>query len=169
MTSATADVPRKVRQLENDVTSIYEILNRIEGAQGEHGKQLERLDSGQNTLGAKLTRQGNRLDELAAGQEGHASELAKVQTTLQRHGNRLDEFAAGQDAHTATLAEHGATLAEHGATLAEHGATLAQHTAILTDHSTILTEHTVRLDKLATTQDEHGGKLDTILELLQTR
>jgi hypothetical protein len=41
---ATPDVERKVRQLDNDVQSIYEMLAKIAATQ---------------------TRQGNRLDELA--------------------------------------------------------------------------------------------------------
>ena len=139
MTSTPADVPRKVRQLENDVTSIYDMLNHIQKAQGGHSAQLTDLATGQSRLGGTLLRQHNRLDELAAGQEAHAVELTSIQTTLARQNNRLDELATTQ---------------------AEQAATLAEHTGLLTEHTVVLTEHTVLLT-------EHGGKLDEILGLLR--
>jgi chromosome segregation ATPase len=148
MTSASADVHRKVRQLDNDVNSIYDILGRIEKTQGDHSTQLTDLATGQNRVGATLTRQANRLEELAVGQEAHAAELVKIQITQQRQSNRLDELAGTQDEHGGILAEHSTVLAEHSTVLAEHSTVLAGHTAVLAEHST---------------------KLDTILELLRAR
>lgn len=80
---------RKVARLDNDVEAIYEMLT---------------------VIGGTLTRQQNRLDEIAGVQEGHTATLAE---------------------HTATLAEHTATLAEHTATLAEHGTKLDRIIALL--------------------------------------
>ncbi|GAB3914424.1 hypothetical protein ACFQ1S_00660 [Kibdelosporangium lantanae] len=65
------DVSRKVRQLDNDVQSIYEILGRIETAQTQQGARLDAIDgkltqleATQTTIQATQARQGNRLDEM---------------------------------------------------------------------------------------------------------
>lgn len=58
------DLERKIRRVENDVTSIYEMLTSI---------------------GARQMRQGNRLAELAATQDEHTASLAE-------HGTKLDRI-----------------------------------------------------------------------------
>lgn len=175
MTSTPADTERKVRQLENDVDSIYDILARIEKTQGDHSGQLTDLAAGQSRVGAKLARQANRLDELAVGQEAHATELIKIQTTQQRQNNRLDELAATQDEHGTALSEHGTILTQHTTVLNEHTTVLSDHTTILSEQSmilaeqsTVLSEQSTVLSDQSTVLVEHGGKLDTILELLRT-
>lgn len=82
---------RKVRQLENDVEAIYEMLGRINGMQ---------------------MRQANRLEEIAERQDHHSATLDEHSQTLAGHSETL----AG---HTQTLAGHTQTLAEHGAKLDE--------------------------------------------------
>ncbi|MFC0112296.1 hypothetical protein [Kibdelosporangium aridum] len=60
--ASPAEIERKVRQLDNDVQSIYELLATIEATQ---------------------KRQGNRLNEIAATQ-------AETTATLADHGEKLD-------------------------------------------------------------------------------
>ncbi len=139
MTAAPED--RKIRQLDNDVLAIYEKLTTITSTQGQHSGQFDELGIRLNRLTAIVERQGNRLDELAATQDGHTAQLNRLTAVVERQGNRLDELAGTQEEHTATLAGHTATLGEHTATLAEHTATLA----------------------------DHGTKLDRILEILERR
>lgn len=57
--------------------------------------------------------------------------LADIQATQRRQHNRLEEIAATQDGHTDVLAGHGATLAEHTATLADHGSKLDRIISLL--------------------------------------
>ena len=141
-----AEMQRKVRQLNNDVTSIYDLLKGIRDTQKKQGVHLEAVASGQTRIAAVQLRHGNRLDELAGQLEEIASTQAKFDATQERHGNRLDELAATQDEHTTKLDEH----------------------------TTKLDEHTTKLDGLATTVDEHTTtlaehttKLDAILDLLR--
>lgn len=58
------EVERKVRQLDNDVQSIYEILSRLEGTQDK--------------LVATQRRHGNRLDEIAADQTAQREKLDQI-------------------------------------------------------------------------------------------
>jgi len=71
-----------VRQLDNDVQAIYEMLVGIQSTQ---------------------VRQGNRLDEIATVVDGHTA-------TLDAHTATLDAHTATLDAHTATLDAHGEKL-----------------------------------------------------------
>lgn len=42
---STPPVEREVRQLDNDVQSIYEMLAGIQGTQRRHGNRLEEIDA----------------------------------------------------------------------------------------------------------------------------
>ncbi len=74
---------------------------------------------------------GRKVQQLDNDVQAIYEMLAGIQATQLRQHNRLDEIAATQDGHTATLAEHGSTLAEHTATLAEHGSKLDRIIALL--------------------------------------
>lgn len=74
--SAAPDIPRKIRQLENDIESIYELLARINLTQVRHG---------------------NRFEELAATQAEHTATLAGHTATLAEHGATLAGHTAKLD------------------------------------------------------------------------
>ncbi len=63
------EIARKVRQLDNDVQAIYEMLAGISATQ---------------------QRQGNRLEEIAAGQSDLATAQADLATAQAEHGTKLD-------------------------------------------------------------------------------
>ena len=63
------DVRRKLRQLDNDVQSIYAMLASITGTQQRHG---------------------NRLDELAEQLDRHGEQLGDHGEQLQRMDTKLD-------------------------------------------------------------------------------
>jgi peptidoglycan hydrolase CwlO-like protein len=73
MTTVPPDVQRKVRQLDNDVQSIYELLATIQATQ---------------------QRQGNRLDELATDVGSLKSDVGSLKSDVVRlrteHGAKLD-------------------------------------------------------------------------------
>ena len=55
MPMTPAEVDRKVRQLDNDVQSIYVLLNAISSTQGRHGNRLDELGEDVSRLDAKVT------------------------------------------------------------------------------------------------------------------
>lgn len=118
------EITRKVRQLDNDVQAINDLLKDIAAVRRTQAGQLDELAAGQNRLGGVQLRQNNRLDEFAATQEQHTDALRDLAATQLRQGNRLDELAGTQEQHTATLAEHSTVLGQHTATLADHGGKL---------------------------------------------
>jgi len=62
--STPADVSRKVRQLDNDVQSIYEMLAKIEATQNRHGNRLAELASGVSEMGGELTEMDGKIDQI---------------------------------------------------------------------------------------------------------
>lgn len=58
------DAERKVRQLDNDVPSIYERLTGISTTQGHHGNRLTELDNRLAVIAATQQRHGNRLSDI---------------------------------------------------------------------------------------------------------
>jgi chromosome segregation ATPase len=88
---------RKVRQLDNDVQSIYGLLEGITESQQKHSTALADLSVAVTSIRATQQRQYNRLDELDARAEGLEAGLTEVRATLSRHGARLDGFDARFD------------------------------------------------------------------------
>jgi len=71
MTMGPVEVERKVRQLDNDVQSIYTMLSAIQGTQERHTNRLgelavkmESLDTGLDSLKTKLGSVDTRLDNV---------------------------------------------------------------------------------------------------------
>lgn len=83
---------RKVRQLDNDVQSIYDLLEGISTTQNQHGSRLDELGRSLATVSATQKRHGNRLDELDEKLDDVDQKLVTVTATQNRHGNRFDEL-----------------------------------------------------------------------------
>ncbi len=62
MTSPALD--RKVRQLDNDVQSIYEMLSTISGTQLRHGNRLDEIDQRVESVEAKVDALDGKVDAL---------------------------------------------------------------------------------------------------------
>lgn len=62
--TSPAEIERKVRQLDNDVQSIYELLTAIEATQKRQGNRLNEIAATQADHGAKLDSQGEKLDAI---------------------------------------------------------------------------------------------------------
>ncbi len=75
--STPPEIARKVRQLDNDVQAIYEMLAGISATQ---------------------QRQGNRLEEIATTQAGLAATQAEHGAKLDAHGAKLDAHGVKLDA-----------------------------------------------------------------------
>lgn len=82
--SAPRDLTRKVRQLDNDVQAIYEMLAGISATQLRQGNRLEEISSAQANLGATQAEHGAKLDELTATQTEQGAKLDTIIELLRR-------------------------------------------------------------------------------------
>jgi hypothetical protein len=69
--SVTSPLERKVRQLDNDVQAIYEMIATVEATQRRHG---------------------NRLEEITAAQSEHGRILTEHSAVLADHSAKLDRI-----------------------------------------------------------------------------
>jgi hypothetical protein len=60
----TPDVVRKVRQLDNDVQSIYEMLAKIEATQNRHGNRLGEIATTIGEMDNKIGEMDGKLNEI---------------------------------------------------------------------------------------------------------
>jgi hypothetical protein len=60
----TPDVVRKVRQLDNDVQSIYEMLAKIEATQNRHGNRLGEIATTIGEMDSKIGEMDGKLNEI---------------------------------------------------------------------------------------------------------
>ncbi len=58
------EVERKIRQLDNDVQSIYEMLATIAGTQNRHGNRLKEISGQVDHLGTRIDVIDTRLDSI---------------------------------------------------------------------------------------------------------
>ena len=64
MSMTPAEIERKVRQLDNDVQSIYELLMGIQSTQTRHTNRLHELGEDVGALGARLDALDGKVDTL---------------------------------------------------------------------------------------------------------
>jgi chromosome segregation ATPase len=82
MTMSPGELDRKVRQLDHDVMSIYELLHGISAQQGRLLTRLEGLDA---AIGTRLDAHDARLDRI----EGR---LGAIEGRLGAHDSRFDSM-----------------------------------------------------------------------------
>lgn len=82
-----AEVERKVRQLDNDVSSIYELLDNLNtnvtkmaGAQLRQGSRLDQIEDRLNRVDGKLAEHGTALAE-------HGAKLDRLIELLEQRGS----------------------------------------------------------------------------------
>lgn len=90
MTTSPVLLERKVRQLDNDVTSIYEMLSAIQGTQLRHGNRFDELDD-------KMTSLEGKVDRLQAKVEGLDERMGSVQAKVEGLDERLGSVQAKVD------------------------------------------------------------------------
>jgi hypothetical protein len=69
-----AEIERKVRQLDNDVQAIYEMLSTIDATQRRQGNRLNEIAATQADHGQKLDDQGQKLDAILDLLRGNQSQ-----------------------------------------------------------------------------------------------
>jgi outer membrane murein-binding lipoprotein Lpp len=89
MSMTPAEVERKVRQLDNDVQSIYELLATINGTLGRHsnrfdelGQDVARLDAKVDGLDAKVTGLDAKVDGLDTKVDGLDTKVDGLDTKM---------------------------------------------------------------------------------------
>jgi hypothetical protein len=74
MTVTPAEIQRKVRQLDNEVQSIYEILHSIAATQTRHGTRLDGLDQRFDGVDQRFDAADKRFD----GIDGKLDEILTI-------------------------------------------------------------------------------------------
>lgn len=86
-----AEVERKVRQLDSDVSSIYELLDnlntnvtRMAGAQLRQGSRLDQIEDRLNRIDGKLAEHGTALVEHGTALAEHGAKLDRLIELLEQ-------------------------------------------------------------------------------------
>lgn len=79
MTASPESIDRKVRQLDNDVQSIYEMLAAIQGTLTRHGNRFNEIDERFDGLEA-------RFDGLESRVDGMAGDVTSILELLRSRG-----------------------------------------------------------------------------------
>ena len=94
MTMSPPEMERKLKQLDNDVQSIYELLSTIEGTQRRHGNRLGEIaaDMTEKFGALDLRHDGvdTRLDNVDARLDNVDARLLRVDGRLERLEGRLE-------------------------------------------------------------------------------
>ncbi|MGH3980281.1 MAG: hypothetical protein ACRDRZ_14955 [Pseudonocardiaceae bacterium] len=84
------EIARKVRQLDNDVQAVYEMLAGISATQHRQGNRLEEIAAGQAELATAQAQLAASQAQLAASQAELAATQAELAATQAEHGTKLD-------------------------------------------------------------------------------
>ncbi|WP_152362533.1 hypothetical protein [Microlunatus speluncae] len=88
--TSPADIERKVRQLDNDVHSIYEFLTTISETQGRHGNRLDEIDQKIEGVDQKVTGLEQRFDGLEQRFDGLEHRFDGLEQKVAGHDRRFD-------------------------------------------------------------------------------
>ncbi len=83
--SMAPDLTRKVRQLDNDVQSIYELIAGIAATQQRHGNRLDELGDQLHGFGTQLQGFGTQL-------QGFDDRLQRIESTQASQDHKLDSI-----------------------------------------------------------------------------
>ncbi|HEX7660873.1 MAG TPA: hypothetical protein VF444_15475 [Pseudonocardiaceae bacterium] len=87
MATTSPDVDRKVRQLDNDVHEIYEMLRVISHTQGKHCERLDTLATEMSRVGGTQSRHLSTIEKTLAE---HGERFDTIGLMLGKHGEQLD-------------------------------------------------------------------------------
>ena len=82
MTMTPAEIQRKVRQLDNEVQSIYEILHSIAATQTRHGTRLDGLDQRFDGVDQRFDGVDQRFDGIDQRFDGIDGKLEEILTIV---------------------------------------------------------------------------------------
>lgn len=81
---SSADLTRKVRQLDNDVQSIYELLAGIAATQQRHGNRFDEIATELAGHGDQLTSHGDQLATIRDQLASQGDQLGAILEILRR-------------------------------------------------------------------------------------
>lgn len=90
MTMSPVEIERKVRQLDNDVQSIYTMLSAIQGTQERHTNRLNELAEKFDTVDGKIDTLDDKVGELDR-------KLDTVDSKVGHLGGRMDSLGSKMD------------------------------------------------------------------------
>ena len=85
------ELERKVRRLDNDVQSIYELLSTISFTQTRHGGRLDELDRRFDAVDQRFDGIDQRLDGIDQRLDGHDKRFDGVDQRFDTVDGKLDE------------------------------------------------------------------------------
>ena len=97
MTMTPAELERKVRQVDNDVQSIYELLHGIKTTQIRHGNRLDELGQDFDRVNERLDGHDRRFNALDQRLGGHDQRFDALDQRLDGHDQRFDGLDAKMD------------------------------------------------------------------------
>ncbi len=95
MTTTPASLERKVRQMDNDVTSIYEMLSAIQGTQLRHGNRFDELDDRLTSVEGRLTSMEGKLMSMEDKVDGLDDRLTSMEGKLMSMEGKVDGLVVG--------------------------------------------------------------------------
>lgn len=78
MTMSPGEIERKVRQLDNDVQSIYELLAGLSATQTRHGNRLDTIEGHLERIDGRLDGMDGRFDRIDTRLDGLTASMAEV-------------------------------------------------------------------------------------------
>jgi archaellum component FlaC len=102
----TPEIDRKVRQLDNDVQAIYEMISRVSGTQQRHTTRLDGIDARLGDMESHL----ENLDTKVASLDTRVAGLDTRVASLDAKVAGLDTKVTGLDTKVGDLAERFSTM-----------------------------------------------------------
>ena len=84
MTMGPVEIERKVRQHDNDITEIYQMLAHIQGVQGRHTMRLGELGAALGIVDSKVDGLDSKVDALDTKVGGHEQNVDALDTRVDR-------------------------------------------------------------------------------------
>lgn len=101
MSLTPAEVERKVRQLDNDMQAVYQMLSAIQGTQSRHTNRLHELGEALGDVGTQIT----SFDQKVTSLDQKATGLGESVTGLDGTAKVLDAKVTGLDQKLDTVLE----------------------------------------------------------------
>ncbi len=90
-------IEQKVRQLDNDVQALYELIHKISTTQGRHTNRLTEITEDLATLKASVAAHDARFDRLESRFDRLESKIDRLESKVDAHDTRFDAHDARFD------------------------------------------------------------------------
>ena len=94
MTMGPVEIERKVRQHDNDITEIYQMLAHIQGVQGRHTMRLGELGAALGIVDSKVDAVDHKVDQLDAKVNGLEHKVDGLEQKVSEIDQKLDGLSS---------------------------------------------------------------------------